>query len=223
MNEITAVRVGRGRGKRVNVFLNGRFAFSLEAEVAVKEDLRVGRELSASHIEALTRTDQFQRCLNAASRYLSYRPRSEAELRERLSRRGFDSDSIEKVINRFKEQRLVDDAAFAQFWKENRETFSPRSRRLTKLELKRKGVAEEIIDQVVDVVDDDSAYRAALSKARRLPVSDYPGFRRRLGSYLQRRGFSYAVTEQMVARLWREMSSLSPAIESNQDERGLKI
>ncbi len=210
MKKITALRVGRGRRKRVNVFLDGRFAFSLEAEVAVKEGLQVGQELSANQIEALARSDHFHRCLNAAAHYLSYRPRSEFELRERLRQRGFDGDSVEAVITKLKEQGLVDDTAFAQFWKDNRESFSPRSQWLTKLELRRKGVANNIIDQVVDDIDnDDSAYRAALSKARSLPLSDYQSFHRRLGEYLKRRGFGYGVINHSLERLWQELGSRS--------------
>ena len=205
MRKITAIRVGKGRRKRVRVFLDGRFAFSLEAEVAVREGLRVGQVLSANQIEALTRSDHFHRCLNAAAHYLGYRPRSEAEVRERLQRRGFDGDSVHAVIAKLKEQGLVDDMAFAQFWKNNRESFSPRSQWLTKLELRRKGVGDDIIDQVVDAVDDaDSAYRAAVSKARSLPQSDYQSFRRRLGEYLKRRGFGYGVINHTVERVWQE-------------------
>ena len=221
MKKITAIRAGRGRGKRVNVFLDGKFAFSLEAEVAVKENLQVGQEFSAGQIEALARSDHFHRCLNAATHYLSYRPRSESELRERLYRRGFGDDSVEAVIAKLKEQGLVDDTAFAQFWKDNRESFSPRSQWLTRLELRRKGVAEEIIAQVADVIDDDaSAYRAALRKTRSLSLSDYQSFRRRLGGYLRRRGFSYRVINYTVELMWQEVLSLSPTIESSQQKRG---
>ena len=205
MSKISALRVGKSRGKRVNVFLNGKFAFSLEAEVAVKEGLQVGQELFTNQIEALARSDHFHRCLNAAIHYLSYRPRSEFELRERLHQRGFDGNSVEAVLTKLKEEGLVDDMAFAQFWKDNRESFSPRSQWLTKLELRRKGVVGDIIEQVVDAIDDeDSAYRAAQSKARNLPLSDYQGFRRRLGEYLKRRGFSYRVINHTVERLWQE-------------------
>jgi len=210
MRRITALRVGRGRRKRVNVSLDGRFAFSLEAEVAIKEGLQVGQELSDSQIEALARFDHFHRCLNSAAHYLSYRPRSEFELRGRLHQRGFDGDSVEAVLTKLKEQGLVDDMAFAQFWKDNRESFSPRSQWLTKLELRRKGVANNIIDQIADTIDDeDSAYRAALSKARSLPLSDYQSFRRRLGDYLKRRGFSYGVINHTIERLWAEIESRS--------------
>ena len=205
MSKITALRVGRGRGKRVNVFLDGKFVFSLEAEVAVREGLQVGQELSTEQIEALARSDHFHRCLNAAARYLSYRPRSEFELKERLYQRGFNGNSVEAVLTKLKEQGLVDDMAFAQFWRDNRESFSPRSQWLTKLELRQKGVASDIIDQVVDAIDnEDNAYRAAQSRARNLSLSDYQLFQRRLGEYLKRRGFGYRVINHTVERLWQE-------------------
>ncbi len=205
MSKVTALRAGRGRGKRVNVFLNGKFAFSLEVEVAVKEGLQIGQELSTDQIEAMAKSDHFHRCLSTAARYLSYRPRSESELKERLHQRGFDGNSIEGVLTKLKEQGLVDDIAFAQFWRDNRESFSPRSQWLTRLELQRKGVAGDIIDQVVDDIDDDdSAYRSAQSKALNLPPGDYQLFRRRLGEYLKRRGFGYRVINHTVGRLWQE-------------------
>ena len=205
MSKITALRIGKGRKKRVNVFLDDRFAFSLEAEVVIKEGLQVGQELSASQIEALAKSDHFHRCLNVATHYLGYRPRSEFEVRVRLQRRGFDDNNIGVVIARLKEQRLVDDMDFARFWKENRDAFSPRSQWLTRLELKQKGVTDDIIEEVVGTIDDgDSAYRAALSKARRLSRSDYQDFRHRLGEYLKRRGFGYGVINLTVERVWEE-------------------
>ncbi|MFC2036253.1 regulatory protein RecX [Chloroflexota bacterium] len=205
MKKITSIRSGRGRGKRVNILLDGKFAFCLEAEVVVEAGLEVEQVLSTDQIEALPRSNHFHRCLNAAIHYLSYRMRSESELRERLHRRGFDSDTQEAVITRLKEQGLVNDMTFAQFWKDNRESFSPRSQWLTRLELRQKGIAKDIIDQVVDTIDDDvSAYRAALSKARSLPQFDYQSFRRRLGKYLKRRGFSYGVISNALERLQQD-------------------
>ena len=111
---------------------------------------------------------------------------------------------------RLKERGLVDDVAFAQFWKENRESFSPRSQRLTKLELRRMGVVSNIIDEVVAGVDDsDSAYQAALQKTRHWTLSDYQGFRRRLGDYLRRRGFDYEVINHTVGQIWQERENSS--------------
>ena len=131
-------------------------------------------------------------------------------MKDRLRRRGIEDSKIEIIINKLKEQHLLDDTAFAQFWKENRDAFRPRSQRLTRLELKKKGVADEIIKEVTDDSNDmDSAYQAALHKAQRLSREDYEVFRRRLGDYLQRRGFGYTVINQTVKRLWQEVTELS--------------
>jgi len=208
MRKITALRAGKGQGKRVRIFLDGKQAFYLETEVVVKEGLKVGQTLSTDQIEVLISKDSFQRALSAAVHYISYRPRSEFELRERLGQRGVNGNAREEVITKLKEQGLIDDTAFAQFWKSSRQSYSPRSQWLTGLELKRKGVADDIVNRVVDNIDDDdNAYRAALKKARSLPQSDYPVFRRRLGGYLQRRGFSYGVINHTVQRLWQEQVS----------------
>ncbi|MDO8568310.1 MAG: RecX family transcriptional regulator [Dehalococcoidales bacterium] len=209
MSEISQLLRARTREKQVRVFLNGKFAFSLQAEAAVKEGLRIGQELTDSRVDALVKSERYRRCLAAAVRYLGYRPRSEAEVRDRLHRRGFAGEDIEAVMAKLKEQGFVDDAAFVRFWTENRDSFSPRSQRLTRLELTKKGVHKELVDRVVGAVDDkDSAYRAAIAKARRLPLSDYQLFRRRLGDYLRRRGFSYEVANQAISLTWKELGGL---------------
>ena len=146
-----------------------------------------------------------QSCLDAAFRYLSSRPRSELELKMRLRKRGFDDSSIERVLLKLREQGLVDDFAFAQFWRENRESFSPRSRALLQGELRQKGIAPHIIAQVAQGIDEEaSAYRAGQKKVRALASSDYEGFHRRLGAFLKRRGFSYEVARRTVNQLWQE-------------------
>ena len=204
MGKVTAIR-GHDAGKQVRVFLDGRFAFTLEAETAAKQGLRLGQELGEGEIESLIRANDYARCLDAAARYLSYRPRSEAELRKRLFQRGFDGTNIESALRLLKERDLVDDAAFAQFWRDNRESFRPRSRWLTRVELKQKGVPEDIIDEVVAEVDDnDGAYRAAMGKVRSLSLADYQSFRRRMNEYLRRRGFGYGVINQTISRVWQE-------------------
>jgi regulatory protein len=210
MSKITALKTSKRTDKQLSMFLDGKFAVSVDTEVAAKEGLKVGQELSADQIEVLVKNLGLARCLNTAYRYLAYRPRSEAEMKERLHRRGFEDSQIEIVLNKLKEQNLLDDTAFAQFWKENREEFRPRSKRLTRLELRKKGVADAIIDEVTDKSDDlDSAYRAALSKAQRLPHQDYEVFRHRLGDYLKRRGFDYSVINQTIKKIWQERAKPS--------------
>lgn len=205
MDTITAIEDQKRRKDRVNVFLGGSFAFSLDREVVQQQGLCPGQSLSDSQIDELVRVDLFGKCLEAALHLLSYRPRSEAEIRQRLYRR-FEKETIDRVVLHLQERQIVDDAAFARFWTENRESFSPRSKRLLKMELRRKGIDSEVVDEVLGGVDDEeSAYRAAQRKGHNLG-KDYETFRQKLGAFLGRRGFSYDVINRTIERLWQESS-----------------
>jgi regulatory protein len=146
-----------------------------------------------------------QDCLNAAYRYLSYRPRSEGEIKQCLRRRGFSNEVTEQTIIKLREQKLSDDFAFAQFWRDNRLSFKPKSKRLIKKELRDKKVATEIIEQVTaDIDDEEIAYKLGASRMSTLAHLDYPDFYRRLSSYLAYRGFGYEVIKHTAALIWRE-------------------
>ena len=204
MGMITALRVN-GRKKQVSIFIDGSFSFSISEEVAATSGLKVGQHLSAEHIDKLKKADLSHNCFGAALNYLGYRPRSEDEVRQRLHRRGFNDEVVDKVVIGLKERGLIDDVAFAQYWRDNRLSFRPRSRRLIKLELRQKGVAAETANEVVEGLDDESAaYEVGLKKARVLSGLDYREFHRYLSDHLRRRGFDYETIRSAVARLWQE-------------------
>jgi regulatory protein len=205
MGTITAIKNTKGQGKRVNIYIDGKFLLALDVDIAVREKLKVNMELEPGRVPLLEKSQQLKRGMDAAVRYLGYRPRSESEIRERLSQRGFDAETVEAVAGKLKEQGLIDDSSFARFWMENRETFSPRSRYLTARELKKKGVADEVIDDAVNGIDDsESAYRTASTRAGRMTVADYNEFRERLGGYLRRRGFNWETIKKVIEKIWQE-------------------
>lgn len=202
MKTITGIKARKGR---LDVFLDGEFAFSLSPLAAKQIRLAPEQTLSESRVQALKEADLLQQSLDTAVRYLSYRPRTESEIRARLRRKGLDGGLIDKAISLLKLQGLVDDNAFASFWRDNRLSFNPRSGRLIGAELQRKGVSRQIISGTLSEVDDDSAaYDAALKRARALSGTEREEFRRKLGSFLLRRGFSYELAGRTVERLWLE-------------------
>ena len=207
MAVITRLVASKGRPQKVKVYLDGKYAFSLEAAVALEARLRIDQELNQSKLEKLEHENQLKKALVAANRLLSFRPRSERELKLKLTQKGFDAAIVAESLQRLKEHGLVDDAAFARYWAENRSTFSPRSRRLVQLELRQKGVTAEVAQETSGEVDDEAAaFSAGLKRASRLETSDYEQFRRRLGEYLKRRGFGYDVIDRSVKRLWQEIA-----------------
>jgi regulatory protein len=206
MSKITGLKQGKTRAKRINVYVDDKFALSLTSATARQEKLDLGQELGQNALEELAAKDLRQQCFNAAVRFLGYRPRSQAEIKQRLTKHGFEDETIRQTLERLKEAGFADDDSFARLWVENREIFSPRSKRLARMELKRKGLEAEIIEKAVSRIDEkDSAYRAAQSRVRRLEALEYNAFRLRLGQYLGRRGFSYTIIKEITEKAWKEL------------------
>lgn len=204
VGRVTALKYQKRRRDRVSVYLDGRFAFGVPEIVAAR--LKVGQSLSDDEIEALREHGSAEEAYNRALDYLSYRPRSQAEIMTFLQRHDVPDVQAEDVVERLKAAGLVDDEAFAQFWIENREQFRPRGPRALRYELQRKGVGQEAIDQALEGMDPVAgAYQAAAKKARQLSHLDEPQFFRKLVDYLARRGFDYDVAKEVANRYWSEL------------------
>jgi regulatory protein len=208
MNKITALQISKNR-KNVDIFIDGTFSFSIDKELVIKENLKDGTNLSLKRIEQLKLNDLSHKCLHIALSFISRRPRSEKEVRQRLRRSQCTNDTTDRVIAHLKERGLINDAAFAQYWKENRLSFSPRSKSLIKQELRKKGIDNVLADEVANDIDNEgSAYRAAQKKARLLSSLDYDGFHHKLFNYLRYRGFHYEIIERVSERLWQEKNNI---------------
>ncbi len=203
MARITALEPQKRDPDRVNVHLDGEYAFSLARIVAAW--LQVGQDLSAEKITALQTDDARERAYQQALLFLSYRARSTSEIRQNLRKHKTPAEIIEQTIERLQGERLANDDQFAKAWVENRSTFRPRSRRALAIELRQKGIPDEAVQSALAGVDEEAlAYEAALKRARRLESLDWNDFRTKLSEFLARRGFSYSVVAPVVSRIWNE-------------------
>jgi regulatory protein len=201
---ITALVAQKKNPERVNVYLDGQFAFGLAAIEAVR--LRRGQMLSDADIERLQAADDVEKAREKALRFLSNRPRSEWEVRQNLLKAGYGDVTIDRVLDRLRSVALVDDAAFARYWIDNRTQFKPRGAVALRQELRRKGVEREVIDAVLAEgghADDQAAVQAALAKADRYRQLPRPEFSQKLGAYLARRGFDYETVREAVQAAWQ--------------------
>jgi regulatory protein len=202
---ITDLVPQRRKKDRVNVHINGEYAFSLAMITAA--GLRRGQEITPEEIDRLRTEDSYERAKQSAFNFISYRPRSISELRQNLSRKKYDENTVERVITRLIELDMLDDKAFARYWVEQRETFKPRSRRALNYELYQKGVKREIVDEIVAQIDEDAAaYRAGLQKAHRWTNLPKDKFRQDMNRFLQRRGFYYNIIAPATEKLWLEVA-----------------
>ena len=204
MRKITALQVQKRNPNRVNIYLDGEFAFGLARIVAAW--LHVGQTLDEEKIAKLQAEDARERAMQQALLFLSYRARSEKEIRQNLSKHEIPEVVIEETLERLRRDGFANDKQFASAWVENRSTFRPRGRRALAMELRQKGIDDSTIESALEDVDEEAlAYEAGLKKASKLRVQEWSEFRKKMSEFLARRGFSYSVIAPIVARLWDEI------------------
>jgi regulatory protein len=206
---ITALEQQAHNPNRVNLYVDDHFLLGISAELMLTQGLHVDQELTAADIENLQHSETRQQAIERAINYLSFRPRSQAEVRRYLRKKETPPEIIEAVIEHLTKRDYINDKAFASFWVESRDQFNPRGSQGLRSELSTKGIEREIIEEVVDKEQDgELALRAGRKKALLLLQTgeiDFSKFRNRLGGFLQRRGFSYDVISRTVRALWQEL------------------
>ncbi len=207
---ITRLVAQKRNKRRINVYLDDAYAFSLSDILATR--LSIGQILSDEAIAQLQAQDAYQQGMDKALRLIARRPRSRHEIDDALRQAGFEAPTREHILSRLTEMAYLDDEAFARWWVENRVQFSPRSIKALRQELWQKGIAAPLIDRVLAPLDDITlAMAAGRQRAYRWQGLSRQEFEKRMLGYLQRRGFDYSTARQVADLLFRELDA---------DERG---
>lgn len=222
--KITAMKQGVKNPNRVNVFVNEKYAFSLDVAQVVDLKLKVGTEMSAEDLAEYKKKSEFGKLYQRALEWVLVRPRSVKELSDYLCRklktsssdslprarrygaqslnpllvsRGRSSEDIielsRNIIDLLMSKGYVDDRKFAEYYVENRFVKKGISQKRLKMELMKKGVAKEIIDEVVCARDDEEEILKIIAKKRKKYDDE------KLIQYLCRQGFSYQLAQSLVA------------------------
>jgi len=181
--EITGIKAQKKNPERVSVYLDGEYAFGLSRITAAW--LQIGQRLSEEKINSLREQDESEVAYQRALILLNHQQRTSHEIRQKLIEKGFSSTRVEEVVDRLTQTGLVEDGQYALLWVENRNTYHPRSRRLIRMELRQKGVAEDQIDQALlgSAEDDELATQAAMQQIRKYSDLDWPEFRKKMSAF----------------------------------------
>ena len=205
-NKITRLAVQKKNPNRVNVYLDGNFAFGLYRDTAAWLD--TGQILSDEKIKELLEKDQQAEVYQKAIDFISYKPRTEQETRNKLQRAGYEEILIENVISALTENGLLNDKLYAEQWVEDRMRLKPRSKRSLIYELRQKGISDHLIQSAVEDVDDfQSGYEIAGNRLSRYDGLSKFEFRNKLGNYLAGKGYSFDVISEITQSLWEKISS----------------
>ena len=203
---ITAITAQKRNKDRVNLFLDGEFAFGLTLFAAA--NLRIGQQLSEADIEQLRLENDYEEAKNRAFNFTTYRPRSEREVRQNLAKKDYSEGTIERVVATLKRLEMLDDWAFASYWIEQRDRFKPRSNMALRQELAQKGIARNIVDELLAPHDDyQAAVAAAAKRTGRWSHLPQEEFAAKMTRYLQGRGFGYGICREVVDEIWETLQT----------------
>ncbi len=203
MAKVTRIKAQKNK-KRVNVYLDERYAFPLDADNLLQSGLKVGQELSEKEVEDLIFKNESQKLLDKSVRFLSFRPRSEKEIQDYLKKKKTLPKLVVWVIKKLKEQRLIDDQAFADWWVEQRASFRPRGQRALMVELRQKGVAPIMAEETVKRLVKKELPLARKAVQKKMAVWQKLGEKelwQKLVSFLGRRGFSWETIRKVLAEI----------------------
>ncbi|MDO4872067.1 MAG: regulatory protein RecX [bacterium] len=212
---ITDIKQAVKNPNRVNIFVNGKYRFSLDVFQLTQLEVKIGRIFSEDEILQLEQQSEFGKLYALALNYCLMRPHSEKEIRDYLWRktltrklrnkktgefyekRGVSEESVAQTLARLKEKNYIDDEKFARFWVENRNQRKGSSLRKLRAELSKKGVSSEIQEKIFAESsrnDAEEIQKIIAKKAKK--YSD----EQKLIAYLARQGFSFDEIQKALRR-----------------------
>ena len=193
---ITDLKQGVKNPNRVNVFVDGKFSFSLDVSQVVDFHIKKGMEIDAEQLAKYKKASEFGKLYQRALEWVLLRPRSEREtndyLYKKIYEKKLDKQYINLIIEKLKNKKYLDDFKFAEWYVENRFVKKGISRKRLAMELMKKGISAEIIDDVLDARNDEEEILKIIAK-KRAKYDD-----EKLIQYLCRQGFSYQLARDLV-------------------------
>lgn len=212
MGLITLVEPQKKKKERFNVYIDGKFAFGLDAENVIKYGVKPGKKIFQKTIDSILKRAETGKLFDSSLNFLSYRPRSQKEVEEylvgRISKKenvkisqARESDLIAEVVKKLKKYHYLKDEEFAKWWIASRERSRPKGKIILKSELMQKGIAKEIIEELLSRVGSqkNSAIKAVEKKIPRWKNLKTIEFKKKIYSYLSSRGFEFDTIREVVA------------------------
>lgn len=201
---ITAVERHPRTAGRYMIFLDGQHALTVYEDVLIKHRLFKGERVEADKLRCVQEDEEQQKAWSDALKHVGRRPRSEKEVRQFLKRKEYAEPLADRIIQRLKEQKYLNDADFAALWTEQRIYSQRKGSRWVKQELQLKGVAPATIQEALGQVPPDEEERICFElglKKWKLTSGSSQDKKRKTAAFLMRRGYSASIVGKAVRRI----------------------
>jgi regulatory protein len=208
MGVMTDIKPQQRRKNRFNIYVDGEFVLGIDAQRLAETQLKVGDEITEDEIQKLIEKVSLGKLLDKIYKFLAFRPRTEGEIQDFLFKKEASKKEKDLIVARLKNQGYLNDEEFARWWIEQRSKFRPKGKRILRKELLQKGLKGEVIEEVLKTqVDEFSlALKAAQKRYPRYKDLDQREFLRKMGQFLERRGFSWETIKEVVEQIQGNLS-----------------
>lgn len=196
------------QNERENIYIDDKFAFGISAELRYKYDLYIGKEITDDFINDVLKAEEQNKVLNHAFNILSYGQKSKKDVYTKLMRKGYEEEFILKAIEYCEDRNYINDKLYAENFIKDKTNINKYGSNRIRYDLISKGVSKDIIDEVLDL-DHDEEYERAIELAHKKMKSykndDKAAIYRKLGGFLQRRGYTYDVVSKVLREALGEL------------------
>ncbi len=200
MSIITSVTAQKNK-KRVNVFLDGEYSFSIDLDNFGLLGLKVGRELSQDEINEIIKKGELQKSFDKTLNFAMRRPRSEKEIKDYFRRKEIDNSLHQNILDRLIRLELLDDQKFAKWWVMQRLEFKHKSKKDITFELRQKGISSDVIKNTLDDSEIDEAKIAKeliTKKSYKWQKLEEKVRKQKILQYLVGKGFNWDVISNVL-------------------------
>ncbi|MBD1379652.1 recombination regulator RecX [Metabacillus arenae] len=194
---ITKITTQKKNSERFNIYLDDKYAFSVDQDIFIKYSLQKGKELDELDMFEIQYGDDVKKAFNIAVNYLSYRMRAIREVMDYLRQKEIDDAVIQEVIHKLKEYNYVNDSEFANSYVRTQFQSNRKGPELIRKELVTKGIDVNEIEEALSLYSEEQQIDAALStaekvvkKENRLSTTER---RQKIEQTLARKGFPFSI------------------------------
>lgn len=210
--EITDIQTEKKHSSNRSIFVNDKLFCEVDALTAARLSLRIGMEIDEQMEKDLLFDENLVKCKSYAFDLLTARSHSAKELSKKMKIKGFNDEAINRIVELLEKLGYVKDEKFAKEWVESRMLNRPKGKIALEHELLSKGIDKTTVKRVVGEIDEVEEGKMAWQLAKKR-LKNYAGLnkitiKRRLYSYLLRRGFSSEITSEVLRKLDKDTRNL---------------
>lgn len=203
MPVITRIGRQKNNNERYNLYLDEKYAFSLDEAVLIKYQLSKGKVIEEFTLDEIVFDDEVRKAFNKAINFLSYRMRSEYEVKQKLLQNEYGEAVILEAIRKLYEYGFLNDESFTKALVETQKKNSKKGPTAIRQELKKKGIDKDLQEKVLGNYSEEEQVDIARTLAEKIINQNQDKtprqIKQKVQDTLQRKGYNFSIITQALS------------------------